>query len=90
MQLAKTLAQSWGKDGIRANAVAAGLTRTGFTSPVIDGMPDMLDDMFVRQGIKRVGEPSDIASAVMFLTSSAASWITGQTLNVDGGFTTGM
>lgn len=90
VQLMKTLGISWGPSGIRANAVAAGMTRTNLTSPVIDGMPDMIEGMFVRQGLKRVGEAEDIAGAVLFLTSPAASWITGQTLAVDGGFSTGM
>ena len=90
VQLMKTLGISWGPSGIRANAVAAGMTRTNLTSPVIDGMPDMIEGMFARQGLKRVGEAEDIAGAVLFLTSPAASWITGQTLAVDGGFSTGM
>lgn len=89
-QLVKTLGISWGPLGIRANAVAAGMTRTNLTAPVIEGMPDMIDGMLARQGIKRVGEADDIASAVLFLTSPAASWVTGQTLAVDGGFSTGM
>jgi NAD(P)-dependent dehydrogenase (short-subunit alcohol dehydrogenase family) len=90
VQMIKTLGMSWGKLGIRANAVAAGLTRTGLTSFVLDNMQDMVDDTLARQGIKRVGTPEDIAAAVLFLSSPAAAWITGQTLAVDGGFTTGM
>jgi len=81
---------SWGASGVRANAVAAGLTRSNLTAAVIDGMPEMVNGMFARQGLKRVGEAEDIANAVLFLTSPAASWITGQTLAVDGGFSTGM
>ena len=53
-------------------------------------MPDMVDETLRRQGLKRTGEPQDIAAAVLFLTSPAACWITGQTLPVDGGFTIGM
>jgi len=90
VQLMKTLGMSWGELGIRANAVAAGLTRSNLTTPVLDTMPDMVDETLRRQGLKRTGEPQDIAAAVLFLTSPAASWITGQTLPVDGGFTTGM
>ncbi|MEH6586685.1 MAG: SDR family oxidoreductase [Halioglobus sp.] len=90
VQLVKTLGISWGPMGIRANAVAAGMTRSNLTAPVIDGMPEMIEGMFARQGLKRVGEGEDIAAAVLFLTSPAASWITGQTLAVDGGFSTGM
>ncbi len=90
VQLMKTLAVSWGEQGIRANAVAAGLTRSNLTSFVIDHMEDMLAETLNRQGIKRPGSPDDIAAAVLFLTSPAASWVTGQTLPVDGGFTIGM
>jgi NAD(P)-dependent dehydrogenase (short-subunit alcohol dehydrogenase family) len=53
-------------------------------------MPEMIEGMLARQGIKRVGEAEDIAAAALFLTSPAASWVTGQTLAVDGGFSTGM
>ena len=90
VQLVKTLGISWGPAGIRANAVAAGMTRTNLTAGVIDGMPEMIEPMLARQGIKRVGMPEDIAAAVLFLTSPAAGWITGQTLAVDGGFSTAM
>lgn len=90
VQLTKTLGISWGPSGIRANAVAAGMTRTNLTAEVIDGMPEMIEGMLARQGVKRVGTPEDIAAAVLFLTSPAASWITGQTLPVDGGFSTAM
>jgi len=90
VQLMKTLGMSWGELGIRANAVAAGLTRSNLTAGVLDNMPDMVDETLRRQGLKRTGEPRDIAAAVLFLTSPSASWITGQTLPVDGGFTTGM
>jgi 3-oxoacyl-[acyl-carrier protein] reductase len=90
VQMMKTLGMSWGPLGIRANAVAAGLTRSNLTAFTLDNMQDMVDDTIRRQGLKRTGEPQDIAAAVMFLTSPAAAWITGQTLPVDGGFSTGM
>ena len=85
VQLAKTLGHSWGSSGIRANCVAAGFTRSNLTSIVIDNAPQMVEDMFIRQGIKRVGEADDIAAAVAFLVSDAASYITGETINVNGG-----
>lgn len=90
VQLVKTLGHTWGSLGIRANALAAGIVRTNLTAMAIDHMPQLTEEAFVRQGIKRVGEVCDIAPAVLFLTSPAARWITGQTLNVDGGFSTGM
>lgn len=90
VQMIKTLGMSWGGLGIRANAVAAGLTRSNLTAFTLEHMEDMVADTLKRQGIKRTGVPEDIAAAVLFLTSPAASWITGQTLPVDGGFNTGM
>lgn len=90
VQMVKTLGMSWGKLGIRANAVAAGLTRTNLTAFMLENMQEMVESTIERQGLKRPGTPDDIAAAVLFLTSPAASWITGQTLPVDGGFTTGM
>ena len=81
---------SWGELGIRANAVAAGLTRSNLTAPVLDTMPEMVEETLRRQGLKRTGARQDIAAAVLFLSSPAAAWITGQTLPVDGGFSTGM
>jgi NAD(P)-dependent dehydrogenase (short-subunit alcohol dehydrogenase family) len=90
VQLTKTLGMSWGRLGIRANAVAAGLTRSNLTAPVLDNMQEMVDETLRRQGLKRTGVPQDIAAAVLFLSSPAAAWITGQTLPVDGGFSSGM
>ena len=90
VQMMKTLGMSWGQLGIRANAVAAGLTRSNLTAFTLDNMQEMVDDTIKRQGLKRTGVPEDIAGAVLFLTSPAAAWITGQTLPVDGGFSSGM
>ncbi len=90
VQLMKTLATAWAEAGIRANAVAAGLTRSNMTSVMIEDLPELSEPTIARQAIKRVGEPEDIAAAILFLTSPAASWITGQTLPVDGGFTVTM
>jgi NAD(P)-dependent dehydrogenase (short-subunit alcohol dehydrogenase family) len=90
VQMMKTFAMSWGELGIRSNAVAAGLTRSNLTAGMLDNMQDMVDETLKRQGLKRTGLPEDIAAAVLFLCSPAASWITGQTLPVDGGFTIGM
>ncbi len=90
VQLVKTLRQSWGGLGIRANAIAAGFTRTNLTALALDHMPQITKNAFARQGLKRIGATEDIAPAVLFLSSPAARWITGQTLNVDGGFSTGM
>ena len=88
--LARMLGHSWGKDGLRCNAIAAGLTKSNLTSYVIENMPEIVESSLQRQGIKRLGEGDDIASMVLYLTSPAASWVTGQTIAVDGGFSTGL
>jgi 3-oxoacyl-[acyl-carrier protein] reductase len=85
VQLMKTLAVAWSKYGIRANAVAAGLIRTRQTAAFAE-QPELTAPVLARTPLRRLGEPSEIANAVLFLTSGAACYITGQTLAVDGGF----
>ncbi len=85
VQMTKTLAIAWAKEGIRVYAVAAGLTRTNLTAAMMD-MPDMLKPYLERTPAGRVAEPEDIAGAALFLSSPAAAYITGHTLVVDGGF----
>jgi NAD(P)-dependent dehydrogenase (short-subunit alcohol dehydrogenase family) len=84
--LTRTMAVQWGTRGVRANAVAAGLTQSGMTAGTFE-QEDWLAPTLARTPLGRLGEPADIASAILFLTSPAASWITGQTLYVDGGYT---
>ncbi len=84
-QLTKTLAIAWAKHGIRANAVAAGLTPSNMTAAMIES-GELLAPYLERTPMKRVAEPREIADAVLFLSSPAASYITGQTLIVDGGY----
>jgi 3-oxoacyl-[acyl-carrier protein] reductase len=84
--LTRVLAVSWGKDNIRVNAVAAGLTESRMTAGTFQD-PNYLAPTLARTPAGRLGVPQDIAGAVLFLSSSLAGWITGQTLPVDGGFT---
>ena len=85
--MTKCLAVEWGTYGITVNAVAPTFIRTDGTAA------DLADPAFeadVRErvaGLHRVGEPMDVAGAVVFLASPAASLITGTTLMVDGGWT---
>jgi NAD(P)-dependent dehydrogenase (short-subunit alcohol dehydrogenase family) len=85
--LTKCLAVEWGKHNIRVNAVAPTFIRTpGTESALAD--PAFRSDVIERiAALHRVGEPMDVAGAVVFLTSSAASLITGHTLLIDGGWT---
>lgn len=85
VQLMKTLALKWAKHNIRANAVAAGLTESKMTAGVKD-MPEVLGPTLARTPLGRLGQPEDLAGPVLFLTSPAAAYITGQTLLVDGGY----
>jgi NAD(P)-dependent dehydrogenase (short-subunit alcohol dehydrogenase family) len=84
-QLTKTLGIAWAGNGIRVNAVAAGLIRSNMTAVML--ADEALSTPFMsRVPLARVGTPHDIAGAVLFLSSPAASYITGSTLVVDGGF----
>jgi NAD(P)-dependent dehydrogenase (short-subunit alcohol dehydrogenase family) len=85
VQLIKGLGLAWAKDNIRANAVAAGITESRMTAQMLS-MPEMMAPVLARTPLGRPGKPRDIAGAVLFLTSSAASYVTGQTLLVDGGY----
>jgi NAD(P)-dependent dehydrogenase (short-subunit alcohol dehydrogenase family) len=85
VQLMKTLAVSWARHGIRANAVAPGMIITRQTAAVVNNSA-LSDHLLARTPIKRLGLPEDVAGAVLFLTSPAASYVSGHTLAVDGGF----
>jgi NAD(P)-dependent dehydrogenase (short-subunit alcohol dehydrogenase family) len=78
VQLAKTQAKLWADKGIRSNCVAAGNIATR--------MQEFGDGMLKRTSMKRWGLPHEIADAVLFLSSDRASFITGETLVVDGGY----
>ncbi len=84
--LTRALAVQWGGRGIRVNAVAAGLTRSRMTAGTF-AQDAWTSPALARTPLGRLGEPKDIAGAILFLSSPAASWITGQTLAVDGGYT---
>jgi NAD(P)-dependent dehydrogenase (short-subunit alcohol dehydrogenase family) len=76
----------WAPKRIRVNAIAAGFVRSGFTGPVMD-IDAVNQAMLARTPLGRHGEPDDIAGAALFLSSSAAAWLTGQVIAVDGGYT---
>jgi meso-butanediol dehydrogenase / (S,S)-butanediol dehydrogenase / diacetyl reductase len=80
----RSLALDWGPAGVRLNAVAPALTRTGAVAAVTED-PALTEKFVDRVALGRIGEPEDIAPAVLFLASDAARYVTGVVLPVDGG-----
>jgi 2-hydroxycyclohexanecarboxyl-CoA dehydrogenase len=81
------LAKSAARYGITANCVAAGATRTPLIEAALAAGGEAMEKAMVRgYPLRRLGEPADVAAAVLFLCSPAASWITGQTYPVNGGY----
>jgi NAD(P)-dependent dehydrogenase (short-subunit alcohol dehydrogenase family) len=83
----RALAAEWGPSGVRVNAIRPAVTRTDMAMPIISNEPIVATYL---RGVPlgRVGEAEDIGEAVLFLASDAAAYITGQVINVDGGWGT--
>ena len=86
MQLARNLAIEWGPRNVRVNCIAPGLVRTDFARALWEN-PQVYEKAVRAYPLRRIGEPRDIAGAAVFLASPAGSFITGQTIVVDGGVT---
>ena len=85
IQLSKNLAIEWAADGIRVNSIAPWYIRTPLAETVLKN-PDYLQSVLARTPLNRLGEPHEVAAAAAFLCMPSASYITGQCLAVDGGF----
>lgn len=88
LALTMNLSRRWSNDGIRVNAVAPGLIDTRMTRPAM-GIPQIMDvEIGFHTPLGRPGTPKDCAGATLFLCTDAASYITGSTIAVDGGYLT--
>jgi NAD(P)-dependent dehydrogenase (short-subunit alcohol dehydrogenase family) len=85
--LTKCLAVEWGKYGITVNAVAPTFIRTPGTESALSDAAFRADTLERIAALHRIGEPMEVAGAVVFLASPAASLITGETILIDGGWT---
>lgn len=84
IQMVKNLAREFGPSNIRINAIAPGLVKTDFAKALWEN-PDNLKASVSNACLGRIGEPREIAGAAVFLGSEAASFMTGQTVVLDGG-----
>ena len=84
IMLTQVLAQEWGQYNIRVNAIAPGTTRTRFSEALWQNEVT-LKERENNTALGRIAEPEEMANAALFLASEASSYITGQTLVIDGG-----
>jgi NAD(P)-dependent dehydrogenase (short-subunit alcohol dehydrogenase family) len=87
LQLCRNLAVEWGRHNIRINCIAPGLIKTDFARALWED-EERLKRRCATTPLRRIGEPDEIAGAVAYLGSDASSFMTGQTIVVDGGVTT--
>ncbi len=86
VQLTKSLAAAWAKDGIQVNAILPGWIDTDLTQVAKQQIPDLHDRILARTPAQRWGTPADLQGIAVFLASSASDFVTGAAIPVDGGY----
>lgn len=84
VQLGKSLARELGRNNVTVNTVSLGLIQTSHSDP--DFLAKNMDKIVKAYPLRRIGQPGDVAPMVAFLATDAASWVTGQVISVNGGF----
>jgi NAD(P)-dependent dehydrogenase (short-subunit alcohol dehydrogenase family) len=85
VNMTRALAVEWAPHGIWVNAVAPTYVRTRFIATLLD-QPELMRKIEEMTPLRRLAEPEDVASAILYLSSAASAMVTGHTLPVDGGF----
>jgi NAD(P)-dependent dehydrogenase (short-subunit alcohol dehydrogenase family) len=83
--ITRSLAAEWGRKGVRVNAVRPAVTRSDMSATIFAN-PEIEKSLSAQYALGRLGEPEDIANAVLFFATASSSYVTGQTLSVDGGW----
>jgi len=84
IMLTQVMAKEWGQYGIRVNAIAPGVIKTRLSEQLWKE-PEVGEAARKRMPLLRLGEPEDVAGVVLFLASDASSYVTGETISIDGG-----